>query len=178
MSLVLLFLTLPLLLGQIPLTLNLTVFWLVALGPTFSYALSQEYLYPDWKRRMLYMPVLALVGTGLALSNTIAIAKGLRRQDTPFRRTPKFRIERQGDRWIGSRYALPFDWVTVGELALALYAMATIGVALHVGNYFSVPFLLLWLGGYGYLGLQGLRDAWIAWRLQPHVHRTPVAVDS
>jgi cellulose synthase/poly-beta-1,6-N-acetylglucosamine synthase-like glycosyltransferase len=178
MSLVLLFLTLPLLLGQIPLTLNLTVFWLVALGPTFSYALSQEYLYPDWKRRMLYMPVLALVGTGLALSNTLAIAKGLRRRDTPFRRTPKFRIERQGDRWIGSRYALPFDWVTIGELALALYALATIGVALYVGNYSSVPFLLLWVGGYGYLGLQGLRDAWIGWRLRPHLHHTPVAADS
>jgi cellulose synthase/poly-beta-1,6-N-acetylglucosamine synthase-like glycosyltransferase len=178
MSLVLLFLTLPLLLGQIPLTLNLTVFWLVALGPTFSYALSQEYLYPDWKRRMLYMPVLALIGTGLALSNTLAIAKGLRRRDTPFRRTPKFRIERQGDRWIGSRYALPFDWVTVGELALALYALATIGVAFYVGNYFSVPFLLLWVGGYGYLGLQGLRDAWIGWRLRPNLHRTPVVADS
>ncbi len=178
MSLVLLFLTLPLLLGQIPLTLNLTVFWLVALGPTFSYALSQQHLHPDWRRRMLYMPVLALVGTGLALSNTLAIAKGLKRRRMPFRRTPKFRIERQGDRWIGSRYALPFDWVTVGELALAVYAVATIGVALYVGNYFSVPFLLLWVGGYGYLGLQGLRDAWIGWRLRPPLHHTPATADS
>jgi cellulose synthase/poly-beta-1,6-N-acetylglucosamine synthase-like glycosyltransferase len=178
MSLLLLFLTLPLLLGQIPLTLNLTVFWLVALGPTFSYALSQEYLYPDWKRRMLYMPVLALLGTGLALSNTLAIAKGLRGRAMPFRRTPKFHIERQGDRWIGNRYALPFDWVTIGELALAGYALATIGVALYVGNYFSVPFLLLWVGGYGYLGLQGLREAWIWRRTLPHLHHTPVAADS
>jgi hypothetical protein len=178
MSLVLLFLTLPLLLGQIPLTLNLTVFWLVALGPTFSYALSQEHLYPDWRRRMLYMPVLALIGTGLALSNTLAIAKGLKGRDTPFRRTPKFRIERQGDRWVGNRYALPFDWVTVGELVLAAYALATIGVALYVGNYFSVPFLLLWVGGYGYLGLQGLRDAWAGWRLRPHLQRTPATADS
>jgi len=53
MSLILLLLTLPLLLGQIPLTFNLTIFWLVALGPILAYAVSQQYLYPDWKWRML-----------------------------------------------------------------------------------------------------------------------------
>jgi cellulose synthase/poly-beta-1,6-N-acetylglucosamine synthase-like glycosyltransferase len=42
MSLVLLLLTLPMLLGQIPLIFNLTVFWLMAMGPIFAYALSQR----------------------------------------------------------------------------------------------------------------------------------------
>ena len=88
MSLVLLFLTLPLLLGQISLTFNLTIFWLVALGPMVAYAVSQRHLYPDWKRRMAYMPVLAMLGTGMAFANTIAIAKGLLGKSLPFRRTP------------------------------------------------------------------------------------------
>ncbi len=65
MSLVLLVLTLPMLLGRITLTFNLTIFWLMILGPIVANALSQRHLYPDWGRRMTYMPVLALLGTGL-----------------------------------------------------------------------------------------------------------------
>jgi cellulose synthase/poly-beta-1,6-N-acetylglucosamine synthase-like glycosyltransferase len=178
MSLVLLLLTLPMLLGQIPLTFNLTIFWLVALGPIFAYALSQRHLYPDWKKRMAYMPVLALLGTGLALSNTLAIARGLLGRSLPFRRTPKFHIERRGDRWLGSRYVLPFQWVILGELALAGYALATIAVALAVGNYFAVPFLLLYVGGYGYIGLHGLRDALASRYTRLLAHRMTAVADS
>jgi uncharacterized membrane protein len=164
MSLVLLILTLPMLLGRIPLTFNLTFFWLMALGPILADALSQRHLYPDWGRRMAYMPVLALLGTGLALSNSLAIARGLAGQSLPFRRTPKFRVEGQSDRWIGNRYALSFEWVTVGELALAMYGLVLVGVALAVGNYFAVPFLLLYVGSYGYIGLRGAIDAWAVTR--------------
>ena len=178
MSLVLLMLTLPLLLGQIPLTFNLTIFWLVALGPIFAYALSQRHLHPDWRRRMLSMPVLALLGTGLALSNTLAIARALLGRDRAFQRTPKFRIERRGDLWAGNRYALPFQWVTVGELVLAGYALATVVVALAVGNYLAVPFLLLYVGGYGYIGLYGLRDAWIHRQSRPRLKRGVMVADS
>lgn len=178
MSLVLLLLTLPLLLGQIPLEVNLAVFWLVALGPTFAYALSQRELYPDWKARMLYMPVLAMLGTGLALSNTLAILRGLTGGHLAFLRTPKFSIERQDDGWLGNRYALPFDWVTVAELLLATYALVTIGVAISIGSVLSVPFLLLYLSGYGYIGGLGLREAWIGRRLPPRRASKPAVADS
>jgi cellulose synthase/poly-beta-1,6-N-acetylglucosamine synthase-like glycosyltransferase len=177
MSVILLLLTLPLLLGQIPLTFNLSIFWLVALGPMVAYALSQRHLYPDWKKRMAYMPVLALLGTGLALSNTIAIARGLLGRGLPFRRTPKFHIERRGDRWAGSRYVLPFEWVTLGEFALVGYALLTVIVALTVGNYLAVPFLLLYVGGYGYIGLHGLRDLWASRRVRAQAHRGPIMAD-
>jgi cellulose synthase/poly-beta-1,6-N-acetylglucosamine synthase-like glycosyltransferase len=178
MSLLLLLLTLPLLLGQISLTFNLTVFWLVALGPMVAYAFSQRHLYVDWKQRMAWMPLLALLGTGLALSNTVAIARGLLGGDLTFRRTPKFRIEGQGDGWRGSRYVLPFEWLTLGELALSGYALATIATALIVANYFAVPFLLLYAGGYGYMALHGLRDAWASRRVQSQARQRPAVADS
>jgi cellulose synthase/poly-beta-1,6-N-acetylglucosamine synthase-like glycosyltransferase len=179
MSLVFLFLTPAMLLGQIPLTFNLTIFWLMALGPVVAYALSQRYLYPDWKRRMLlYMPMLALLGTGLALSNTLAIGQGLLTRKRAFRRTPKFRIERRGDPWIDNRYALPFQWITAAELVLAGYALATVVIALGVGNYFAVPFLLLYVGGYSYIGWHGLRDAWITRHTRSRLQRRPAVADS
>jgi cellulose synthase/poly-beta-1,6-N-acetylglucosamine synthase-like glycosyltransferase len=178
MSLVLLLLTLPMLLGRIPLAFNLTIFWLVALGPVFAYALSQRHLHCDWKRRMLSMPVLALLGMGLALSNTVAIARGLLFRDRAFQRTPKFCIERRGDLWVGNRYALPFQWITLGELALAGYALATVAVALITGNYLAVPFLLLYVAGYGCIGLYGLRDAWAHWQAHPRLGNTTITADS
>lgn len=178
MSLALLLLTVPMLLGQIPLAVNLSLFWLMAFGSILAYALSQRHLYGNWKQRMCYMPLLALVGTGLALSNTLAIARGLLGRDRSFRRTPKFCIERRGDRWAGNRYALPFEWLTLGELALAAYAAGTVAVALSVKSYFAVPFLLLYAAGYGYLGLQGLRDAWAGRQARPQAGRQPVVADS
>jgi cellulose synthase/poly-beta-1,6-N-acetylglucosamine synthase-like glycosyltransferase len=178
MSLLFLLLTLPMLLGQIPMAFNLTIFWLVALGPIFAYAVSQQYLYPDWKRRMLYMPVLALIGMGLALSNTLAIGKGLFKNDRNFQRTPKFSVVERGDKWLGNRYALRFQWITLGELVLALYALVTVGVAVAVGNYFATPFLLLYAGGYAYMGFHGLRDAWASLRVRARVRRTPLHADS
>jgi cellulose synthase/poly-beta-1,6-N-acetylglucosamine synthase-like glycosyltransferase len=179
MSLVLLLLLVPMLLGQIPVTLNLTMFWLMALGPIFAYALSQRHLHADWKRRMIAsMPVLALIGTGLALSNTVAIARGLLARNRTFQRTPKFHIEGRGDRWAGNRYALSFEWTVVGELLLALYALGAVVVAVVAGNYFAVPFLLLYVGGYGYVGLYGLRDAWASKQARPRVRQKPMAADS
>jgi len=178
MSLVLLFLTLPMLLGQIPIALNLSIFWLVALGPLVAYSVSQRYLYPDWKRRMAFMPVLALLGTGLGLSNTVSIVKGLFLHDRDFLRTPKFHVVQRGDRWLGSRYVLPFQWIALAELALAGYALATTMVAVVVGNYFAVPFLLLYVGGYAYLGLNGLTDAVAHRRHRPRLHRASAVADS
>jgi cellulose synthase/poly-beta-1,6-N-acetylglucosamine synthase-like glycosyltransferase len=178
MSLVLLLLTLPMVLGQIPMTFNLTVFWLVALGPIVAYTLSQRHLYADWKRRMMLMPVLALLGTGLALSNTVAIARGLIGRDRAFKRTPKFSVERRGDLWAGNRYALPFQWVTLGELALAAYAVVTVIAALMMGNYLAVPFLLLYVGAYAYIGLTGLHDAWMNWQARPRLGQKAVTAES
>jgi hypothetical protein len=178
MSLLLLLLTVPMLLGQIPLVANLSVFWLMAFGSILAYALSQRHLYGNWKQRMCYMPMLALVGTGLALSNTVAIARGLLTRDRSFRRTPKFCIEHRGDRWAGNRYALPFEWLTLGELALAAYAAAAVAIALVVKSYFAVPFLLLYAAGYGYLGLHGLRDAWAGRQARPQTSRPAVVADS
>ena len=159
MSLVLFALTLPLLLGRIPLAANLGAFGLVILGPLACYLLSQRYLYPDWRARLAYVPVLALLGTGLALSNTLAIARGLVHRSQPFRRTPKFHVERRGDGWAASRYALPFEWISVAELALAVYGLAMVALAVSLHNYLAVPFLLLYAGGYGYVGGCGVLDA-------------------
>jgi cellulose synthase/poly-beta-1,6-N-acetylglucosamine synthase-like glycosyltransferase len=151
LMLLILALSVPLLYLRLHLGYHLTYLSLASLGPPVMYVWAQRSLYPGWIRRMRYFPLLVLLGTGLALSNSRAIYRALRGKHDDFERTPKFRLESEGDEWRGSRYALPFDWLAVGEALAALYALLGVGIALEHGNLFAVPFLMLYVAGLGYV---------------------------
>ena len=156
LMLILLLLTLPSLLGQGMMRLPLFYLCLGSLGPPLLFMLSQRDIYPDWRRRLAYFPFLALLGTGIALNNALAVGEALTRRPNLFQRTPKFGLEGRTDRWAESRYALPLNWMTLGEALLSLYSLITVIVALAKGNHYAVPFLLLYVGGFGYVAVLGL----------------------
>lgn len=122
---------------------------LATLGPPFLFAVAQRAAYPDWGRRMLSFPILALIGTGIALSNTQAVAEALLSRKTAFERTPKFRIEDRHDHWANKSYALRATPLVLGELALAVYAGLGIVAAWKTGQFFVIPYLLLYALGFG-----------------------------
>jgi len=148
--------SLPLLLLPDAVQLPLSGLGLMCLGPPLVYAISQKELYPDWKRRLQAFPLLMLVGIGIAWANTLAVWRGLTRWGGTFARTPKFRLEEQDDRWADSGYRLQADGSTVGEVALALYALATAFVAYVTGNRGMMPFLLLYAAAFGTVAGMGL----------------------
>jgi cellulose synthase/poly-beta-1,6-N-acetylglucosamine synthase-like glycosyltransferase len=167
LMLLLLLTSLPLMLWRGTPGLPLAYLSLGSVGLPLLYAVAQRALYADWRRRWAVFPVLALLGTGVALSNTRAVIEALLSRDQSFQRTPKFRLESQGDRWRDKGYGLPFSWMTVGEAALALYAGVTVIVAWLRGNIYAVPFLLLYVTGFGYVAALGLLHS-TAWpRLRP-----------
>jgi cellulose synthase/poly-beta-1,6-N-acetylglucosamine synthase-like glycosyltransferase len=127
-------------------------FSLAMFGPIIVYALSQRALYPDWAGRFRFFAVLTLVGTGVALNNSFAVLGALTRRGNNFRRTPKFSVEKGADSWSAKRYALPFGWETIGELGLALYALAGVVVALEQNLVWSIPFLVLYAASFGFTG--------------------------
>ncbi len=126
---------------------------IATVGPPALYTLALRSLYPDWRRRLLHLPWLMLLGTGIALSNSLAIYEALAGHSSPFKRTPKFHVETAADRWSDKSYALPFSPLALGELALAVYALGGIILALAWGNLFIVPYLLLYALGFGYVGV-------------------------
>jgi cellulose synthase/poly-beta-1,6-N-acetylglucosamine synthase-like glycosyltransferase len=158
LMLILLLCSLPLLLSpraaHLPMAMACLGF--ASLGPPLVYVLSQHALYANWRRRLLFFPILALLGTGIALNNTRAVVEALRGQEGPFSRTPKFRLEGNGGRWAESTYRLPLDWTTLGEALLALYALATVAAAWRAENLYAIPFLLLYFGGFGLTALLGI----------------------
>jgi cellulose synthase/poly-beta-1,6-N-acetylglucosamine synthase-like glycosyltransferase len=130
-----------------------------SLGPPLVYTLSQRALYADWRRRALAFPVLALLGTGLALNNTRAAFEALRARGGPFDRTPKFHLGDQRGHWADSTYRLPLDRITLGEVLLAFYALVTIIAAGRAHNLYAIPFLLLYFGGFGLTAALGIWQA-------------------
>lgn len=158
--LVLMLLTLvPLVALQIQFAPALMLFSFAMFGPITIYALSQRALYRDWRARMMYFGVLLLLGTGLALNNSLAVLAAITRRGNTFRRTPKFRVENDRDAWSAKRYALPIGWETFGELGLSAYALIGAGIAWQLHAWWTLPFLLLYAASFG---LTGALSVWHA----------------
>src|SRR5207248_1327370 len=75
---------------------------------TFSfcnfYMVCQREIHTDWRARLKYVPFLMSVGIGLSVNNTRAVFEALFNKPGEFTRTPKYRIEADGDEWVGKRY--------------------------------------------------------------------------
>ena len=102
------------------------------------------------------LPGLILMDTGLAVNNTVAVLEGFRRDPGEFVRTPKFSLAGSGDGWRGKQYRSNDTWVCWLELAIGLYFSATVMIAIQLGMWPALPFLVLYQAGYLYIGLLSL----------------------
>lgn len=146
------------------------VLWLdlpLFLGATVSVSLyflyAQRELEPRrWRRQIFLLPVLMAVGIGLALGNTRAALEALAGEESPFVRTPKYRIETARRAWYRLGYRAPegagLAWM---ELGLGVYFLWAAYFAFMRGNYYTVPFLALFLWGYTYTGLLSLTQPYL-----------------
>ncbi|MGQ9553706.1 MAG: glycosyltransferase [Anaerolineae bacterium] len=167
LMIVLLLVSLPLLLLNGGLHYHMAFLGLASLGPPLLYAVAQAVQSPPALRRLLFLPVLVLLGTGVALSNTLAVLKGFYCDGGEFQRTPKFHLVGTGGDWRSKRYSLGFDVATkqpllyrsVAELVLALYALAAIVTAWRQGSIYAVPFLALYACGFAYVAFESLQEA-------------------
>ena len=124
---------------------------------TFSfcnfYTVCQREIHTDWVARVRYVPFLMAVGIGLSVNNTRAVFEALFNKQSEFTRTPKYRIEADGDEWVGKRYRQSVAVQPLIELALGLYFTATVFYALANGIYGTLPFLVLFEVGFLYTGV-------------------------
>jgi hypothetical protein len=93
------------------------------------------------------------IGIGLCVNNTKAVLEALFDKKTEFARTPKYRIEGDGDEWVSKKYRQSVTVQPLVEVGLGLYFTATVFYALANGIYGTVPFLVLFQIGFLYTGL-------------------------
>jgi cellulose synthase/poly-beta-1,6-N-acetylglucosamine synthase-like glycosyltransferase len=124
------------------------------------YLASERYLYPkSWYRTILYLPFVMAIGIGLSVRNAVAVLEALFGKQSEFVRTPKYRIEAQADArsaWLKRKYRKRAGWIPLAEILLGIYFAATVLYAIENQNYFTVPFLVLFVWGYLYTGLMSV----------------------
>ena len=108
--------------------------------------------HPPWRELLAVLPV----GLGMSIRNAMAVVEGLYEQGGYFARTPK-----TGDLAAG-RSAAPrrgtvsrMPWV---EMLLTVFFAVALATFAASGQWLSLPFMLLFISGYGYVAFFGLRE--------------------
>jgi cellulose synthase/poly-beta-1,6-N-acetylglucosamine synthase-like glycosyltransferase len=135
------------------LLIDVPLFFAATASVANFYMVCQRELHSDWTTRLKYLPFLMSIGIGLTVNNTKAVLEALFNRQGEFARTPKYRIERSEDEWIGKKYRQNFTVQPMIELGLGLYFTATVFYALSNGIYGTLPFLVLFQIGFLYTGL-------------------------
>ncbi|HYU31234.1 MAG TPA: cellulose synthase family protein [Thermoanaerobaculia bacterium] len=149
------------------LTVDIPLFFGATVSVLVFYLASQAAGGLDWKKQLRYLPTLMGVGLGLSINNAIAVLSGFFKMGGTFHRTPKYRIEKKGEDWLGKRYRSGKNLAFPIEVAFALYFSCCTVYALAKGMWPSVPFLALFVYGYSYMAflsmipaLENLRVRW------------------
>ena len=121
------------------------------------YLASQRELYPKtWMRTFLYLPFLMALGIGLTVTNSKAVMEAIFGIKSAFVRTPKYRVEQKGQKSKAAKYRKRLKLAPWIELFIGCYFLAAILYTFSNHNYFTAPFLILFVLGYWYTGLMSL----------------------
>jgi cellulose synthase/poly-beta-1,6-N-acetylglucosamine synthase-like glycosyltransferase len=118
------------------------------------YVLSQKELYPRrWRRAVLMLPALMAVGIGLTLTNARAVMEALLGIASPFQRTAKYSTDQSRAQLARGKYRVRGGWLPTAHLAAGSYFGFCILCCLLIGNWATMPFLMVFVMGYYFTGV-------------------------
>jgi cellulose synthase/poly-beta-1,6-N-acetylglucosamine synthase-like glycosyltransferase len=132
--------------------------------------------YGPW-HTLRHLPLVLSIGIGLCVNQTRAVIEAMLGRETEFVRTPKHGIRGKLEKWTGKRYRAARSLTPVAELLMAFYFLVAVNVAVEHGHYLSVPFLLLFLFGFGYVGTVSAWQGWLGQSLRGLWQRPERTVD-
>jgi cellulose synthase/poly-beta-1,6-N-acetylglucosamine synthase-like glycosyltransferase len=171
LMLMLAFLTTPVLffvkvyMHPVLLTCVITAMVLATSGPASMYMISQHYLGHKIRGKILMIPAMMLIGTGLAVNNAKAVLEALFGKNSDFLRTPK-----KGE-YTKTSYRPLKDITWIIELFFGIYCLLGLWLFIGFSNAIVSPFLLLYSSGFLFVGLLSIlhykRPELISLRLWP-----------
>jgi cellulose synthase/poly-beta-1,6-N-acetylglucosamine synthase-like glycosyltransferase len=120
------------------------------------YVVAHHDLYGGRWQAIKRLPIMMALGIGLSINNGRAAIEGLFGRDVEFIRTPK-RGAVDGEPGVGT-YRGRWPWHNTIELLFGVYCTGTLIVAITTESWASVPFLLLFCGGFTYVGLASVYE--------------------
>ncbi len=135
--------------------IDLPLFFGTTMSVVTFYVVSQRELgRPEggWWRLVVRLPLMLAVGIGLCINQTRAVFEALFGKETEFVRTPKHGVEQRDESWTAKKYRAAKTLIPYFELFMALYFVGAAVIAIAGGHFLSLPFLMLFLVGYAYVG--------------------------
>ena len=137
--------------------LDVPLLFFSTISVVLFYGSAIWYLDKERGRRLWHLPLVMALGIGLAFSNARAVIEALAGVKSDFVRTPKYRVEKTDDEsWKRKKYKRKHGWLPLLELSFAFYFVLAIGYAVRMHMWGPIAFLLLFLFGYGYMGVMSL----------------------
>ena len=107
------------------------------------------------------IPMLLCLGIGISLNQSVAFFEGLLGKKTAFVRTPKLGMAGAALKIPSSPLKMMYrarkkNLLPYFEIGMAVYALGTAAIAFNRGNYLSLPFLLMFVIGFAYVGVVSL----------------------
>jgi cellulose synthase/poly-beta-1,6-N-acetylglucosamine synthase-like glycosyltransferase len=120
---------------------------------TSFYIVSLKELHGGRWRHLGMIYLAMAIGVGISISNAKAVMEAVLGIKSGFVRTPKYAIELQTDNWQAKKYRRTPGLLPYLEMGMALYFVFTIGYAIHSHVWGVLPFLSIFVVGYGYVGV-------------------------
>ena len=170
----------PLMILLLLLTLPLHSFWrgylshlpmawlgVFSMGVPLFYATSQWALHGQdgWWRWLLRMPLLFILGIGIAVNNSKAVLEALIGKASAFERTPKTGVTQEHSPIIPQvKEKLKIEALTWIELVLFLYAIGTVALLASQANWYGMYFIGMYVIGLGWVALESVFEAFTSAR--------------
>jgi hypothetical protein len=143
------------------LLVDIPIFLAASASVGLFYICAQRELHPaTWIKELLFLPCLLALGIGLSLNNARAVVEAMINHKSDFTRTPKYGIERKSQQWRSCKYRPLKSALPLAELAFAIYFTYFVVYAIMHRQFFSVPFLVMFQGGFLYVCLSSLMSGW------------------
>ena len=146
-------LTLPMA-SALPTWVHVLALLVCTLPVVVFYDSSQRVLGRTVRQRLRDVPSAIALGIGLSVSQTRAVWQGLAKQTGEFVRTPK-----RGQAPATSGYSIKLSGLPGIELVFAAWSAWSVIEALRLGLWGTLPFLMLFVVGFGWVGVLSLRGA-------------------
>jgi hypothetical protein len=141
------------------LLLDVPLFFTTCVSIVVFYLTTHQALYGNLRDAVKRLPVMMALSIGLSINNARAVLEGLFGSESEFVRTPKHGVQDRKDGWAQKRYRAGAALVsTFVELGLGFYIVATILLAIVTGSWVSIPFLVLFMVGFLYVGTLSLHQ--------------------
>jgi cellulose synthase/poly-beta-1,6-N-acetylglucosamine synthase-like glycosyltransferase len=137
--------------------LDLPLLFFSSISVVLFYGSAVWYLDEKRAPRLLHLPLVMGLGIGLAFSNARAVLEALVGVKSEFVRTPKYRVEDAADAtWKRKKYKRKRGLLPLLELSFAIYFLLAIAYSARLHMWGTIPFLLLFFFGFGYMGVMSL----------------------